>query len=238
MYIKPDVIVTHPRDILYPWWMQMMNRNRYLFNKVIVVMTQYATEHNFTNYIKDTLLDATVLESYPDNGTDWRNAALTEALKHSDGERVLFLEQDFLFEYSFLGGVFDIDVNTIGFYQGDRLHPAFLLVKKEILENTRQDFSVNPDIGDHFSKLTLDLQAIGGIYDLEGTDWYHLSGLTQNYRMNENWHQPQIFFEYNKLSQELPQHNLWRNICRAKEAQMGDISPHPLISLKEFFYET
>lgn len=237
--MKPDVIVLNPRDCLYPWWMNMVNKNHHLFGKVIIVMTQFATDLNFTNYIKRNL-DAVVLESYPNDGKDWRHAAIIEALKYSDGETVLFLEQDFLFGKGFLEHIFSQLYPTIGFYEGDRLHPAFLLVQKDILDKTRKDFGVDPDRGDHFSKLTKDLEKVSSIIDLRTlTDsWYHLAGLTQNYRLTENWYQPQIFFEYNKLSQELPQHEVWKGICRKKEMEMGAFFPHPTVSLKEFFYET
>lgn len=232
-----DIICCNPRDCLYPWFMRKMNNERHRFGKIIVIMTQQATEYNFTNYIKDNIKDVTIIEEYVDDGKDWRNAAITEALKISDGDRILFLEQDFLFDQDFLDRTLSIDANTIGFYQGDRLHPAFLLVKRFILEKTRKDFSVDPDKGDHFSKLTKDLREIGGIYLLpDDNSWYHLAGLTQNYRMTSHWYQPQIFSQYNKLSQDLPQHELWKGICHKKEVEMGEFSPHPLVNLNRYFY--
>lgn len=232
-----DVIVLNPRDVLYPWWMQRMTKDRHLFNKLIVVMTQQSREVNFTNYIKDNL-DATVIEEFPDDGSDWRNAAINEALKHTQGD-VLFLEQDLLFQAGFLELVFRNDHNTIGFYQGDRLHPAFLLVKRLILDKTSKDFSVDKDVGDHFSKITKELEILGDVVSLDDLaftkgGYCHLNGLTQNYRLKSNWYDPQLFFQYNRLSMNLPQHNTWLQFCRQMDG-MGSFSKHPTIDLEKYF---
>ena len=240
--IKPDTIVTHPKDILYPLFMQRINRDRHLFNKMIVVMTPGATGINFTNYVKDHLVDATIIEEYLDSGVDWRNAALTEGLKSSDGDAILFLEQDFLVVDGFFEALIKKldDFNTIGAIAGaglgERFHPSCLLVRKNVLNATQQDFSVDPDKGDHFAKLTRELLRKGSWSDLTRLPrHFHLNGLTQNYRLTKNWYDHQIFFEYNRLSQKLPQHNTWREFCRIKEGEMTGITAHPFINLVEFF---
>src|SRR5258708_14493110 len=230
-----DAIICHPRDVLFPWFMRSMKRNRDKFGQVIIIMTQSATSINFSNYITAEIPGVTLIESYKDDGKDWRNAAIHEALKYSTGDHILFLEQDFLYENSFLPRILTSTANTIGFYEGKRLHPAFLLVKKDILDQSSKDFSVEKDVGDHFSKLTKELEKIGGIQQLDGTDWCHIAGLTQNYRLTENWYSPQIFYQYNHLSQALPQHQLWVQLSKQKEQEMGIISPHPSINLEKYF---
>ena len=47
-----DVVVCWPKDVDYPWFRQRINRDRHLFDKLIIVMTQKATDKNFTSYIK------------------------------------------------------------------------------------------------------------------------------------------------------------------------------------------
>ena len=89
--MKIDIVICQPRDVLYPWFMRKMNEERHRFGKVIVIMTQQATEHNFTNYIKANIKDVTVIEEFPYDGKDWRDSAINEALRQSDGDRVLFL---------------------------------------------------------------------------------------------------------------------------------------------------
>lgn len=232
-----DIIIEHPKDTLYPWWMEAMRQNRDRFNRLIVVMTQRATDLDFTEYLRSSIPNLTIIESYLDDGKDWRNAAITEALGKSDADRILFLEQDFLFEKSFLDRVLGMDANTVGFYEGTRLHPAFLLVKKSVLQNTRQDFSVDPDKGDHFSKLTTDLEKLGDIKTLDGNDWKHLSGLTQNYRLQGNFHNAQEFWEYLKLCEGLPQHSKWvdLSIIKRREAAAWLEFPNPELTLGGFF---
>ena len=225
--MKPDVIICHPRDVLYPLWMKCMNKDRHLFNKVIVVMTQQSNDWDFTNYIKDKLINAEIIESYPYDGTDWRNSAINEALKHTTGD-VLFLEQDFLYEEGFMENNLK---GTKALREGDRVHPAFLLVERERLDKTDKDFSVNPDKGDHFSKFTSQLSDIENITG----DYYHLNGLTQNYRLDDNWYQPSIFKQYNEMSIELPQHNTWKQFCIQKKNQMENVEPHETINLERFF---
>lgn len=221
--MKPDVIVSHPRDVLYPWWQRSMAQNRHLFGKLIVIMTQYATPLNFTNYIKAHLPDAVVIEEYYDDGHDWRNAAINEALNLSDSDRVLFLEQDFLCTPDWLQTVLSIPGEMTGFYQGERLHPAFLMVSKAILNRTKRDFSVTPDKGDHFYAFTKELEQLGDIWKLQPTpDWHHLSGLTQNYRLDDQWHNAREFYMYNHLSMRLPQHPSWLGFCYQKETQMTE----------------
>lgn len=200
-----------------------MNKNRHLFDKLIVVMTQSATKLDFTNFLRSNL-EAEIIESYPYNGADWRHSAIQEALKHSTND-VLFLEQDFLFVDGFLEALIKRFERypVIGFREGERFHPACLLVKRDVLDKTDKDFSVDTDVGDHFVKVSR---------QLENHDWssltdlpahFHLAGTTQNYRLESNWYHPQNFFEYNKRSQELPQHDVWKGFCKQKEVQMGNI---------------
>ena len=103
--MKPDIIVCNPRDVLYPLWMWRMKKDKGLYGKLIVVMTQKATEWDFTSHIRAET-GAEVITDYPYVGFDWRGEALTEALEHSTARWVLFLEQDFLMTDGFLQELF------------------------------------------------------------------------------------------------------------------------------------
>ena len=103
-------------------------------------------------------------------------------------------------------------------------------------DKTNKDFSVDKDVGDHFFKFTNSLLEYSNILDMDDLpDHYHLAGTTQNYRLEDNWYQPQVFKEYNKLSIDLPQHDMWRSISKQVDTKMGDMSPHPTISLAKYF---
>lgn len=236
-----DVITCNPRDVLYPWWMARMNKDRDLFKDIIIMKTGGASDTNFSNYIRANVRHSTVVDKFVDDGKDWRNAAINEALKHSKADYVLFLEQDFLVVDGFFQALFDKlqtsgHTSSIGFRDGNRLHPACLLVRKNILDKTNKDFSVDTDVGDHFYKFTNNLAEYSEILDMADLpDHYHLAGLTQNYRLTENWYQPQTFNQYNRLSMELPQHQMWRGLCKQVDAKMGDISEHSDIDLTKYF---
>ena len=235
-----DIITCNPRDVLYPWWMARMNKDRDLFKDIIIMITGGSTDTDYSNYIRGHLKHPTVIDKFEDDGTDWRNSAINEALKHSKADYVLFLEQDFLVVDGFFQTLFnklqESHTSSIGFRDGNRLHPACLLVRKNILDKTNKDFSVDKDVGDHFYKFTNNLAEYSNILDMEGLpEHYHLAGLTQNYRLTENWYQPQTFNQYNKLSMVLPQHGLWRGFCKQVDAKMGDISQHSTIDLTKYF---
>lgn len=221
-----DIIICHVRDILYPQWMDRINRDRDLFGKIIVMMTQQSDPRNYSDYLKSHLKDAQVITHYRQDHPDWRDSAINEALFETRGDQVLFLEQDFLVEDGFFKELLKVSepYNTIGFRDGNRFHPACLLVKQSAISRTRRDFSVDPDIGDHFYKFTQDLEKIGNWASLKNFDlpkWEHLSGLTQNYRLTSNFHHPQRFYDYLMESLEFEMSQDWRlfTIQKSKEVK-------------------
>lgn len=232
-----DIFITHPRDLFYPLWVKRMNENRDLFDRLIVVITQKGSERNFTKDIIRSLKDVIIIREYYDNGKDWRHAALSRAMQVFVADRALFLEQDFLMGKGFLKKLLSYNFNTIGFEEGNRFHPACLLVKREALDKTNKDFSVDPDVSDHFGKLSKELRNIGDCHllkDLDLPEYYHMSGLSQNYRLTENFHTPDDFFLYNILCENLEQPQEWKDFCK----QFRYFSPcFPETKVKKFFYE-
>lgn len=237
--MKPDAIICHPRDLLYPWWMDRMNKDRDLFDKVIIVMTQSNGDADYSSYILNNIERCTVIEKYDYDGIDWRQSALKRALVASGSEFVLFMEQDFLVEDGFWDEFIKQgkEYNSVGFVDGNRFHPACLLVRRDVLDRTRKDFSVDPDVGDHFKKFSDDLMGIGGhanMRDMKLPRWYHMAGLSQNFRLKENWYQPREFYTYLVGSHRLEQHTRWKQICAAKILQLVDYKPDRKI---ERFFE-
>jgi len=137
-----------------------------------------------------------------------------EALEKSKSETVLFTEQDFFWkgEY-FLDQVFKSikDVDIVGVKQGGRLHPCFLLTRKELIEKTSKNFDPQGQDKDHFWLFSNELLKQGTFLDIrdlglfEGVDWYHFSSLTWNLaRIKDGdireFHELSEFLVYNYLS--------------------------------------
>lgn len=235
--IKPSVVVCNPKDVLFPLWMQRMVRDRCLFDKVIVIMTQQADDRDYTDYIARNIPNVTMIQNYPYSGKDWRNEGIQNALHLITSTHILFLEQDFLVVDGFFEDLLKQEYDTIGFKEGNRFHPACLLVSQKALARTNRDFSTRRDVGDHFARVSIGLFETNwkDLNDLKLPRWYHLAGLTQNYRLTENFYQTQIFSQYNKLSIGLDQPESWRAFCVLKDEDVGHVSKHPLMSLEVFF---
>jgi hypothetical protein len=79
-------------------------------------------------------------------------------------------------------------VNSIGFFEGERLHPACLFVKRILLNQTKKNFGIVPDVSDHFSRLTQDIknineQTTGITQILPDALYLHMAGLSHNMRL-------------------------------------------------------
>ncbi len=220
-----SILVCWPKDVYYPWFVQRINKDRDLFQRVVVVMTQGSDDRDYTGHIVRDIDRVSVIDRFVDDGKDWRNAALNRGLMAVGGD-VLFLEQDFLFGDGFLQRIVETgpQYRAMGFMDGNRLHPACLYVRRPTLDLTTKDFSVDPDVGDHFSKFTKELFALGNVVDLPNLPQTHLAGLTQNYRLTENWYQPESFYEYNLRCLDLPQPTTWKEVCNQKIKEMGVVT--------------
>jgi len=210
--IKPDVVMVWPSGCDYPLCRWQLETYKSYFDRIII--TTY--DHGQPD-MREFLKQAMPKVIFKDAGVDsesWRERCTLLALSESRSEWVLFTEQDFMWKDDhFLHKVFE-EAKThdvIGIRQGTRLHPAFLLVKKSVLNQTKKDFSVNGEGKDHFWNVSQELLKIGNFKDIrdmglyEGTDWYHFSSLTWNlFRIKDGdvleFHEVAEFLIYNSLS--------------------------------------
>ncbi len=221
--IKPDLIVLWPKDVYYPYFVARINKDRELFEKIIIVITEGNLPMNFTQNIKGSFKKCMVLE--PDilnmtaGGKDWRSEAINFALSKSVSNYILFFEQDFLVRNGFFEELFSLVApDVVGFEDGNRFHPACLLIRKDILNMTRKDFGAYPPEGDHFSALTSDLKKFCQWDKLENIKgWHHISGLTHNYRIDNPLHQAEEFFTYNYCCEDLEYPDEWNNFLVNKD---------------------
>lgn len=242
--IMPDVLVVQPLHLDFPVFRWNMERFKKYFRSITIVFSNHHIENqDLSNFIKDKMPFCTFVYSIGDP-IDWRNRAVNEGLDSmpQDGY-VLFFEQDFLIkDDSFFDKVLAVDSDFIYFKENERIHPAFALVKRELVDKTSRDFSVFPP-GDHFYKFfneLLELTKGVNIDDLlvkRKEDYVHMNGLSQNY-MNfayeDPFYEPANFLYYNYLSLKFSnQHPLFLGIQQAIEMKYGHSEHH--VYMEKFF---
>jgi hypothetical protein len=216
-----DYIVTHPDHVDFPLWREWMRQYRDYFSKVIVVWMKSNQGVSVKDFVMDAMREdkITFIESPSIGvGQDWRDVAVNHALNYSVGEWVCFAEQDILITGDKIWSQVSTGFNShdvVGWKDGDtRLHPAFLWVKRTIIDKTRRDFSIEPNVSDHFSKFYTDLLNIEAkiklVPQLEAS---HFAGLTHNMTLARDGvkvhHRPDPFKTYLKkcLSASVPLHD-------------------------------
>ena len=217
--IKPDVIVSQPDNVDFPPWRAQMAKWRDSFGQILVCIYRTNYRLNLSRFFEAELpkIGAEVLRSPPlvHSVDDWRNIAVRLCLPKVTSDRILFLEQDFIFNNErFLPTALESSHKLLGFKErGDRLgrfHPAFLLVDTKLVKKTSCNFGILPEVLDHFGIFSRELEEqIVGSYleDLglnEFQDWEHLRGLTSNYSIVMNGgqpnHNPERFRDYNRAA--------------------------------------
>ena len=243
-----NTITIHPRSMDYPIWRAQLQWFSPYFDKNIVVFSGAVDDYDYSSFVREGMgtiqNKMTFIEGEAPRGDqDWRDVAVNQALKESNSEWVLFLEQDFFWKSrNFLQTVLEAtqDYDAIGFWEANRLHPAFLLVKRDFIEKTQKDFSVHHDIQlDHFGIFARDLVAAGArIGELEklglkmGESWYHLQGLTHNYSLCKSGDLTRIFkkdefLTYNKKARNINerQSDKFIELSIASENMLGRYEP-------------
>lgn len=213
--LKADILVTWPRNTDYPLFRLWLEKNQDKYNKVIISWTGVEENeiHKSIGYLlppsKAVFVDAERSDEYAD---DWRNAATNSGLDASESEWVWFLEPDFFMDTDMPYVLSDAmkTNNCIGFYEANRLHPACLLIKRDIVEKTKRNFSANHDRQlDHFCMFTEEVENVCTPTTLQSLDvsYYHMQGITHNYsllRQGEKiGYKPDEFYLYNQKCLEL-----------------------------------
>lgn len=204
--MKPDIVIAWPGSCDYPLWRQMIRDNRDRFDKIIIIFTKTNYGHDYRGFVAGAMQrdNCIFVDNAPVRGDqDWRNIAVNIGLEHSNSEWVWFTEQDFLplaGFWSVVDSAMQSNYHAIGILEGERIHPASLFVKRELIQKTKRDFGVVPDIGDHFYRFVKDIKAQKDIWIVDKPYWSHMNGLSQNYSMlfngeKPNW-RPDEFREY------------------------------------------
>jgi len=238
--VKPDVITTNPYGMESPYFRWLMQEYAPLFNKVINTYYNDQRDHNFLDFWKEAMPDAVHVDIGMVKGRDWRDDTVNAGLDKSEAEWVLFIEQDVTVAKDFLKDLFEMaeDYDVVGYgdmypWSADvRLHPAFILVRREFIEMTNRDFGAYPEKNrDHFAVFTEDLFGIEGIRYLdiakyEGAEFNHLKGTYSNYMLvqagNEPNYDPPVFRDFVEMTLSLdipwdPRFKEWSEKCLLKK---------------------
>ncbi len=218
--IRPDIIVTWPRNCDYPTWRHFIRTNRPRFNEIIVVFMQPNQGEDYRDFVRQAMFEDYVhfVDSRPVlPGEDWRNVAINQALMYSyNSQWVWFTEQDFMvMDDRFWQEVYykaSINFELIGIAQGGRLHPASIFTKREVLNMTHKDFSARPPMHDHFGQFQIDVEKLGinRVYmdDEEKWGYKHYNGLSHNWNLTsigqEPVYKPEEFKQWLKMCLDLP----------------------------------
>ena len=239
--IRPSALMVWPKNCDYPVARYNLNRfKEYFYTIWIALSDHHVPDQNFGNYIKAQLPFCNFVE-VERTRPDWRDDAVNNILdKVGNVSHVCFLEQDFLIkDETFFEKVFKDDLPFIRYTEDKRIHPAFAVVRKSLVDKTSRDFSVSPP-GDHFYKFFNELPFGVNVEDLGVTkkeDFYHMAGVSQNYRnfqYGEPFYKPVNFLYYNyKNMKFLYQHPFFYQL----EAQIERTFGHSLIHtfLDNFF---
>lgn len=216
--MKPDLIVSWPTHLDFPLFRERIHKDRNQLHRVTISFTNMQTAFpNYRPFIEKQLKDDKVIFVDPEpiiSGKDWRHVAVTKALKEAAGDWVWFTEPDFTPLGDFWKEVQGLAERNeaFGYYQGDRMHPCCIFVKRELLDKTSQDFAAYPNKNyDHFGKLQHDLELRtnpGLIHQYLGE---HMNGLSQNIYLlmvgQEPNYEPERFKEYCRecLKHEMPE---------------------------------
>lgn len=214
--MKPSVIIVWSRHTDFPLCRFNLKRYREFFQDIYISFSNHYLEGDYTNFIRKDLepLGVQFIDTIVTIGGDWRDDAVNQALDIMlPVEHILFMEQDFLIkDKSFFEKVFKDDNDFVYYLEGDRIHPAFACVRKNIVDKTHKNFSVVLP-KDHFGFFFDEVLALTSGKNIEefGVKWredyYHMQGLTQNYKCfkyQEPFFRPKTFLYFNYMSSILP----------------------------------
>lgn len=205
--VKPDVIVTWPRNNDYPIWREMIRGYRHKLGDVFIIFMNTNDNADYSKFVRRSMdADGVIFIDSPDipKDGDWRDISVKAGLKNSFSEWVWFTEQDFFakdsfWDYAKRGMEHGSDV--IATYQGDRMHPCSMFVRRSVLDKTCLNFGIVPDKSDHFGLIQNDLEELTEKIDRIPKHFYsHLNGLSQNFTILRNGgmpnYEPRVFNNY------------------------------------------
>lgn len=221
-----DIIVSWPRNCDYPVWREFIRNNRNLFQNVIIVFTDTFMGDDYMDFVKTAMVQDNIsfCHSHVLGDKDWRNEAVNTGLKYSFADWIWFTEQDFfIIDHNFwvaIGAIME-RADCFGVFEGERLHPCCLFIKRELLDKTMKNFGVLKDRLDHFGLIQRDLTILEvKIHRVNPDSYLHFGGLSHNFRLINEGHSPNYhkkqFRKYieQSLKVGVPIDPRYRRICK------------------------
>jgi hypothetical protein len=215
-------ITCWPTGFDYPLFRKDLGQLRREVDEVLICFTKHGN-YDLSGWVRDHVKHSTFFDEPADDHTqDWRSRATNLMLDNAKGDWILSIEQDFLitdYMYFFAKIRMVMDkCDVITFPEDQRYHPAFLLVRTDLLNKTKRDFSVMGDGRDHFHQITKELKGLEArtIYleDVglkQGLDWVHMQGLTDNYFAPKPYFKLPEFHRYNQDCKTIkPMSDYWK----------------------------
>lgn len=203
--MKPDVVVSWPKNNDYPVWREMMRSNRHRFGQIFVVFTETNDGTDYSQFVKKAMEPDGIefLAQPPVRDKDWRDVAVNEALRHSFSTWVFFTEQDFFFKDGFFEYVSQVEkhYDVVCVMDKERMHPCGIFMKRDDLNKTHRNFGIVPGVSDHFSLIQKDVNRLKLKQIAIPEKLYtHMNGLSHNFtllkRGEEPVYKPQEFKNY------------------------------------------
>lgn len=233
-----SAILSHPDSFDFPIFRNNLAELQKHVDEVIVCFTQHGN-NPLRDWLTQNMPGVTFLsdeqgKQYPG---DWRNKSTNLMVDTAKGDWILSLEPDFFIrDYDFFFSKVKNAMKSnevISFAENQRFHPAFLLCKREVLDKTTRDFSVQGTDKDHFWLFTKQLKGIAKSYTdlnligLRNTDeWFHMGGLTENYFAPQPYYRLADFHSYNDacMNLNISMSEYWRG-----EMQRCSKAEHPVV---------
>lgn len=208
-----------PSGFDYPLFRDKLNELSTYVEDIVICFTSHGN-YNLKPWLRENIHGVRFLDSdtFSHHPGDWRNKATNMMIDYAQGDTLLFLEQDFLIEsYPHFFPIVKNAGSLVTFEEGERFHPAFLLVDKSLSLKTSRNFSALEQGQDHFWLFSQELKVLATprfLPDLgliEGKDWKHLRGVTENYFASKPYYDLPAFREYNEACQKItPMSDYWK----------------------------
>lgn len=204
-----DVVAVWPRNNDYPLWREFIRDNRTKFNEILITFMETNQGYDYRSDVINHMFPdyAHFISAQQVHATeDWRNVAINAALLHSyNAPWIWFTEQDFFPTAGFWEDVKKLEddgCGVIAVYQGARMHPCCIFMRRDVLNRTCKNFSIVPDKSDHFSLIQRDIEQMHDIKQgkINPDTYKHLNGLSHNWSLLANGQEPNHnvdeFFDY------------------------------------------
>lgn len=153
--------------------------------------------HNYADFVMDAMQQDHVLFAQSPallGHQDWRDVAVKHALIQSyNANWIWFTEQDFLpVGEDIFEDLEAVDVTGrewAAAFQGPRMHPCCLFLKRSLLNRLNLDFAAKPPDYDHFGAIQKQLEGISGAV-VDADKYTHMNGLSHNCSLLASGEQP------------------------------------------------